>query len=79
MNRRAFLSAVPAVALAATPVAAMQLRTSPQERLKLAIAEIESVFRELYPSLKVDKHLNEITNIGESDPSHVMLAIISSR
>ena len=78
MNRRAFLSAVPVVALAATPVAAMQLRTSPQERLKIALGEIEKAFNELYPDLKVRRHLNEIREIDQYDPSHVQLIIVAA-
>lgn len=75
MNRRSFLSAVPVVALAASPAASLPAPIPPKERLKLAIAEIENIFRELYPDLKVRKHLSEIRDIDQYEPSTVQLVI----
>lgn len=78
MNRRSFLSAMPAVALAVSPAGAMQPMLSPRERLKNALDDIENIFNELYPDLKVKRHLSEIREIDQYDPSHVMLSIIAA-
>lgn len=69
---------MPAVALAASPAASMPLQIPARERLKLAIDDIDAVFRELYPDLKVTRHISEIREIDEYDPSHVQLIIIAA-
>lgn len=78
MNRRSFLCAAPAVALVALPAVAEPQPIPPRDRIKTAIAEIEAAFRGLYPDLKVRRHLSEIRDIDQYNPSNVQLVIRAS-